>query len=200
MTRVDSTSGDWYDTSAHLLWIGERTRQLDGAHVEFCKGIKNPIGLKVGPTLEPDDLLRLIDALNPDDEPGRLTLYGRFGADKIAARLPTLMSATAPRGPQRGLGHRPDARQHAEGQQRLQDPAVRPHPRRGEELHRDRRGRGRASRRRAPGDDRPERHRVPRRRARADRRRPRPTATTPTATRASTASRRWSWPSWWPRS
>jgi 3-deoxy-7-phosphoheptulonate synthase len=94
MTRVDSTSGDWYDTSAHLVWIGERTRQLDGAHVEYMRGIKNPVGLKVGPTLEPDDLLRLIDALNPADEPGRLTLYGRFGADKIAERLPTLMRAT----------------------------------------------------------------------------------------------------------
>jgi 3-deoxy-7-phosphoheptulonate synthase len=94
MTRVDSTSGDWYDTSAHLVWIGERTRQLDGAHVEFMRGIKNPVGLKVGPTLEPDDLLRLIDALNPADEPGRLTLYGRFGADKIAERLPMLMRAT----------------------------------------------------------------------------------------------------------
>jgi 3-deoxy-7-phosphoheptulonate synthase len=94
MTRVDSTSGDWYDVSAHLLWIGERTRQLDGAHIEFVRGIRNPIGLKVGPTLEPDDLLRLIDALNPNAEPGRLTLYGRFGADKIAARLPALMAAT----------------------------------------------------------------------------------------------------------
>ena len=94
MTRVDSTSGDWYDTSAHLLWIGERTRQLDGAHVDYMRGIKNPVGLKVGPTLEPDDLLRLIDALNPADEPGRLTLYGRFGADKIEARLPALMKAT----------------------------------------------------------------------------------------------------------
>ena len=94
MTRVDSTSGDLYDTSAHLLWIGERTRQLDGAHVEFMRGIKNPIGLKVGPTLEPDELLRLIDVLNPKDEPGRLTLYGRFGSDKIAARLPILMNAT----------------------------------------------------------------------------------------------------------
>jgi 3-deoxy-7-phosphoheptulonate synthase len=94
MTRVDSTTGDWYDTSAHLVWIGERTRQLDGAHIEFMRGIKNPVGLKVGPTLEPDELLRLIDALNPADEPGRLTLYGRFGADKIGARLPVLMAAT----------------------------------------------------------------------------------------------------------
>ena len=94
MTRVDSTSGDWYDTSAHLLWIGERTRQLDGAHVEFCRGVKNPVGVKVGPTLEPDELLRLIDALSPANEAGRLTLYGRFGHDKIADRLPRLMQAT----------------------------------------------------------------------------------------------------------
>ncbi|WP_374654698.1 class II 3-deoxy-7-phosphoheptulonate synthase [Phenylobacterium sp.] len=94
MTRVDSTSGEWYDTSAHLIWIGERTRQLDGAHVEFFRGIKNPIGVKCGPTMEPDDLLRLIDALNPKNEPGRLTLYGRFGHDKIAERLPRLLQAT----------------------------------------------------------------------------------------------------------
>jgi 3-deoxy-7-phosphoheptulonate synthase len=100
MTRVDSTSGDWYDVSAHLLWIGERTRQLDGAHVEFLRGIRNPIGLKVGPTLEADELLRLIDALNPNAEPGRLTLYGRFGAEKIAARLPALMAATRREGSQ----------------------------------------------------------------------------------------------------
>ncbi|HWE99374.1 MAG TPA: 3-deoxy-7-phosphoheptulonate synthase class II [Caulobacteraceae bacterium] len=100
MTRVDSTSGDWYDCSAHLLWIGERTRQLDGAHVEFLRGVKNPIGLKVGPTLEPDELIALIDALNPADEPGRLTLYGRFGSDKIAARLPRLMAATHKEGRQ----------------------------------------------------------------------------------------------------
>ena len=94
MTRVDSTSGDWYDTSAHLLWIGERTRQPDGAHVEFFRGIRNPIGMKVGPTLEADELLRLIEILNPDNEPGRLTLYGRFGHDKIAGRLPGLLKAT----------------------------------------------------------------------------------------------------------
>lgn len=94
MTRVDSTSGEWYDTSAHLVWIGERTRQLDGAHIEFFRGIKNPIGVKCGPTMEPDDLLRLIDVLNPKNEPGRLTLYGRFGHDKIAERLPRLLQAT----------------------------------------------------------------------------------------------------------
>jgi len=93
MTRVDSTTGDWYDTSAHLVWIGERTRQLDGAHIEFCRGIKNPIAIKCGPTMEPDELLQLIEVLNPGNIPGRLTLIGRFGADKIAARLPTLMRA-----------------------------------------------------------------------------------------------------------
>ena len=94
MTRVDSTTGQWYDTSAHLVWIGERTRDLEGAHVEFFKGIRNPIGVKCGPTMEPDDLLRLIDALSPANEAGRLTLYGRFGHDKIEKRLPALLRAT----------------------------------------------------------------------------------------------------------
>jgi 3-deoxy-7-phosphoheptulonate synthase len=98
MTRVDSTSGDHYDTSAHFLWIGDRTRQHDGAHVEFARGIKNPLGLKCGPTLEPDDLLRLIDILNPLDEPGRLTLIARFGADKVEAGLPRLVRAVTKEG------------------------------------------------------------------------------------------------------
>lgn len=98
LTRVDSTSGDWYDTSAHFLWIGERTRQLDGAHVHFMQGIKNPIGVKCGPTLEPDDLKRLIDALNPEGIPGRLTLIGRFGSDRVAERLPRLMKASREHG------------------------------------------------------------------------------------------------------
>jgi len=93
MTRIDSTSGEWYDTSAHMLWIGDRTRQLDGAHVEFMRGIKNPIGLKCGPSLEADDLLRLIARLNPENVPGRLTLIARFGADKIAEKLPGLVRA-----------------------------------------------------------------------------------------------------------
>jgi 3-deoxy-7-phosphoheptulonate synthase len=94
MTRVDPASGDWYDTSAHMLWIGKRTHQLDGGHVEFMRGIQNPIGLKCGPTMEPDELLRLIDLLNPQAIPGRLTLIGRFGADKAAECLPRLMAAT----------------------------------------------------------------------------------------------------------
>lgn len=98
MTRIDSTTGDWYDTSAHFLWIGDRTRQPEGAHVEFMRGIKNPIGLKCGPSLDPDELLRLIDALNPTNEPGRLTLIARFGADKVAAGLPRLVRAVVQEG------------------------------------------------------------------------------------------------------
>ena len=91
MTRVDSTTGDWYHCSAHLVWLGARTKQLDGAHVEFLRGIKNPLGMKCGPTTEPDDVVRLIDQLNPQDEPGRLTLITRMGADKVAENLPPLM-------------------------------------------------------------------------------------------------------------
>jgi len=93
MTRIDSTSGDWYDTSAHMLWIGDRTRQLDGAHVEFARGIKNPIGLKCGPSLGADELLRLIGLLNPQNIPGRLTLIARFGSDHVAEKLPPLVRA-----------------------------------------------------------------------------------------------------------
>jgi len=98
MTRVDSTSGDYYDTSAHMLWIGDRTRQPDGAHVEFARGVKNPIGVKCGPSLEPDDLLRLIDILNPSDEPGRITLIARFGVDKVEQGLPKLARAVVKSG------------------------------------------------------------------------------------------------------
>ncbi|MBW3098044.1 class II 3-deoxy-7-phosphoheptulonate synthase [Pseudohoeflea coraliihabitans] len=93
LTRTDSTSGDYYATSGHMIWIGDRTRQADHAHVEFCRGIKNPIGLKCGPTLDPDDLLNLIDILNPGNEAGRLTLIARFGHDKIADHLPKLIRA-----------------------------------------------------------------------------------------------------------
>ncbi len=92
-TRVDSTSGDWYATSGHMLWIGDRTRQLDHAHVEYFRGIKNPIGLKCGPSLQADNLIELIDALNPTNEAGRLTLICRFGYDKVADSLPKLIRA-----------------------------------------------------------------------------------------------------------
>lgn len=92
-TRVDSTTGDHYATSGHMLWIGDRTRQPDHAHVEYFRGIKNPIGLKCGPSLDPDELLRLLEILNPEDEAGRITLIARFGADKIADHLPALVRA-----------------------------------------------------------------------------------------------------------
>jgi 3-deoxy-7-phosphoheptulonate synthase len=91
LTRVDSTTGDWYATSGHFIWIGDRTHQLDHGHVEYFRGIRNPIGLKCGPSLKPDELLKLIDVLNPDNEPGRLTLITRFGADKVADQLPPLI-------------------------------------------------------------------------------------------------------------
>src|SRR3974390_252285 len=92
-TRVDSTTGDWYATSGHMIWIGDRTRQIDHAHVEFCRGIRNPLGLKCGPSTKTDDLLRLVDILNPDNEPGRLTLIVRVGADKVTEQLPPLVRA-----------------------------------------------------------------------------------------------------------
>jgi 3-deoxy-7-phosphoheptulonate synthase len=92
-TRVDSTSGEWYATSGHMLWAGDRTRQLDHAHIEYLRGIKNPIGAKIGPSLAPEALLALIDVLNPQNEPGRLTLISRFGADKVAKHLPGLIRA-----------------------------------------------------------------------------------------------------------
>ncbi len=93
LSRIDSFTGRRYNCSAHFVWIGERTRQLDHAHVEFFKNIENPVGVKIGPTIEADELLRLIDALNPDNEAGRLTLITRMGADKIADRLPALIRA-----------------------------------------------------------------------------------------------------------
>jgi 3-deoxy-7-phosphoheptulonate synthase len=92
-TRVDSTTGDWYATSGHMVWIGDRTRQADHAHIEYARGIKNPIGLKCGPSMKTDDLLRLIDILNPDNEPGRLTLIVRVGADKVTEQLPPMVRA-----------------------------------------------------------------------------------------------------------
>jgi 3-deoxy-7-phosphoheptulonate synthase len=98
LTRVDSTSGDWYATSGHMIWIGDRTRQPDHAHVEYARGIKNPLGLKCGPSLTPDGLLQLIDALNPENEPGRLTLIARFGSDKVGEHLPKLVRAVKKEG------------------------------------------------------------------------------------------------------
>jgi 3-deoxy-7-phosphoheptulonate synthase len=98
LTRQDSLTNDWYDCSAHMLWIGDRTRQPDHAHVEFLRGIQNPIGVKVGPTTSTEDLIRLLDTLNPDNTPGRLTLIARMGADKIETMLPPLVRAVKAEG------------------------------------------------------------------------------------------------------
>ena len=91
LTRVDSISNGWYDCSAHMLWIGERTRQVDGAHVEFLRGVLNPIGVKIGPTYDLDDVKRLVETLNPDNEPGRITIITRLGMKKIEKALPPLL-------------------------------------------------------------------------------------------------------------
>lgn len=93
LTRQDSITGKWYDTSAHFLWIGDRTRFEGSAHVEFLRGIDNPIGMKCGPSLEPDDLLKMLDTLNPNREEGRMTLITRYGHDKIEDGLPKLVRA-----------------------------------------------------------------------------------------------------------
>ncbi len=98
LTRIDSTSGDWYDCSAHMLWIGDRTRDPDEAHVEFLSGVGNPIGVKVGPSLDGDGLMRLIDRLDPKNEAGRLTLIARMGSDKVAQLLPPLVRRVAGEG------------------------------------------------------------------------------------------------------
>ncbi len=98
LTRVDSMTGDYYACSAHMLWIGDRTRQLDGAHVELLRGVENPIGLKCGPSLTPDELVRLISVLDPENDPGRLTLITRHGADGVGDHLPGLIDAVTREG------------------------------------------------------------------------------------------------------
>ena len=99
LTRRDSLTGDWYDCSAHLLWIGERTHQLNGAHVEFASGIGNPIAVKLGPSIEPDEVLELCERLNPSRFPGRLSLVSRMGVDAVRHRLPPIVGAV------RAAGH-----------------------------------------------------------------------------------------------
>ncbi|MBT3793243.1 MAG: 3-deoxy-7-phosphoheptulonate synthase class II [Rhodospirillales bacterium] len=93
LTRIDSLTGEWYDCSAHMLWIGDRTRQADNAQVEFLRGVNNPLGMKAGPTMEPDDLLHLIDTLNPENIAGRITIIARMGHDQVETRLPKLVRA-----------------------------------------------------------------------------------------------------------
>ena len=118
LTRRDSITGDWYDCSAHLLWIGERTRQPDGAHVEFFSGVHNPIGVKIGPTATPAEVVELAERLNPLRVPGRLTYYARMGAEHVRELLPPLAARDPRRGASDPLGLRPDARKrdpHGDG-------------------------------------------------------------------------------------
>ena len=145
MTRIDSRTGNAYNVSGHFVWIGERTRQLDGAHVEYFRHIANPIGCKLGPTATADDAIALAERLNPDNEAGRLTFITRFGAGKIRDGLPELVEKVTAAGREGRLGLRPDARQHLRVEHRLQDPALRRRHRRGAGLLR------RAPRARAPG-------------------------------------------------
>ncbi|MBO6036596.1 MAG: 3-deoxy-7-phosphoheptulonate synthase class II [Acetobacter sp.] len=100
LTRVDSTTGQWYDCSAHFVWIGDRTRQPEGAHVEFLRGVQNPIGIKVGPTACAEDICRIHEILNPQNEAGRITLIARMGADKISQFLPPIMRSIRDQGKQ----------------------------------------------------------------------------------------------------
>ena len=93
LTRQDSLTGEWYDCSAHMLWIGERTRDLDGAHIEFLRGVNNPIGCKLGPDANAEDVLTLCETLNPEKVPGRLTLISRMGAEIVTEKLPTILEA-----------------------------------------------------------------------------------------------------------
>jgi 3-deoxy-7-phosphoheptulonate synthase len=91
MTRIDSTTGEYHDTSAHFVWIGDRTRQLDGGHVEFCRGIENPIGIKCGPTSKPDEIAKICETINPKNEKGKITLISRFGHKNVEKFLPKLI-------------------------------------------------------------------------------------------------------------
>lgn len=100
LTREDSVEGGWYDCSGHMLWIGDRTRQLDGAHIEFLRGVNNPLGMKVGPNHDIDEILTILDRLNPENEPGRMTLITRFGARQIDKHLPPLLRAIKSAGKQ----------------------------------------------------------------------------------------------------
>ena len=98
LTRVDSTTGKWYDVSAHMLWVGDRTRQVDGAHIEFVKGVGNPIGIKIGPSINIEELLKIIDIINPDNTAGRISLICRMCADKIMTKLPNVLKSVKKEG------------------------------------------------------------------------------------------------------
>jgi 3-deoxy-7-phosphoheptulonate synthase len=162
LTRIDSTTGDWYDCSAHMLWIGDRTRQLDGAHVEFLRGVGNPVGVKAGPSMPPDDLLRLCDILNPDNEPGRLTVIARMGADQVLDKLPPLVRALKSEG-RKVLWSCDPMHGNTKRWRAASRPAISSASCRGAGLFRGARGGRHLCRRRALRTHRPERHRMYRR-------------------------------------
>ena len=165
LARQDSLTGDWYACSTHLPWIGERTRQVDGAHVAFLRGVANPLGLKCGPTMTADELLPLIDVLNPNNEPGRLTLITRMGAERIGTGLPPLVRAMQREGRQVVWSCDPDARQHRDDRVGPQDAAVRADHCGAARMLRGASRRGQPPRRHAHRDDRQGCHRMHRRRA-----------------------------------
>ena len=184
MTRIDSRTGTPYDTSSHFLWIGERTRELDGAHVDFLSRVRNPIGVKLGPTTTPETMLELVEKLDPNREPGRLTFITRMGAGKIRDALPPAARGDQGERRQPAVGHRPDARQRHHDAQRLQDASLRRRRRRGQGLLRGAPRGGHAPGRHPRRAHRRRRHRVPRR-LRAHRRGDAwPPATSRSATRA----------------
>ena len=164
LTRIDSRTGRPYDVSAHLVWIGDRTRQLDGAHVELLRHVRNPLGVKLGPTASADEAIALSARLNPDNDPGRLTFVTRMGAGLVRDRLPELVEKVTAAGVRGRLGLRPDARQHLRGIDRSQDPPLRRRDRRGAGVLRRPPVAGHLARRCARGADRRRRHRVRRRR------------------------------------
>ena len=161
LTRRDP-AGRWWATSGHMLWLGDRTRQLDGAHVEYLRGIENVVGVKCGPSLTPEELLRLVDRLDPRNRAGKLVLIGRFGAKQIGEALPPLMRAIREAGRSGRLDDRPDARQHVDERQAQGPPPAR-YPRRDRRLLRHCPRRGRAWRRAASGNERARRDRMHRR-------------------------------------
>ena len=162
LTRMDSLTGDWYDCSAHMLWVGERTRQLDGAHIDFLSGIHNPIGCKISASTTPAEVVALCDRLNPDRTPGRLTLITRMGATAVADALPPLLEAV------RAAGHPvvwacdPMHGNTFVSEGGPQDPALRRHPGRAQGLLRRPPPGRHVARRGAPRAHRRRRHRMPR--------------------------------------
>ena len=173
LTRQDSLTGAWFDCSAHMLWIGERTRELDGAHIEFLRGVGNPLGCKIGPTTSAEYLLELCELLNPNRIPGRLTLISRMGADHVEERLRPLLRAVTDAGHPVVWACDPMHGNTFTAQHRAQDPPLRRHRPRDRRIRPGPPRRGHLARRHPRRAHRGERHRVPRWWRRRVRHRPR---------------------------